>query len=134
MILTNAMRLRFTTIIEPSKTARELDDEKNSIRIFLMPFCSRCHQQCINTIGSFKCECFPGFMFNENELCIDIDECKLGKRCPKSSQCINTAGSYSCICPTGMKLSKDMNDCIEIKNECKALIVKNGSARCTRSR
>lgn len=95
----------------------------------------RCHQQCINEIGSFRCECFDGFQLDENELCVDIDECKLGSfRCPNKSQCINTAGSYNCICPPGTKLSRDKNDCIEIKNECKALLVKNGSVRCTRSR
>lgn len=95
----------------------------------------RCQQQCVNTIGSYKCECFPGFRFNDNDQCIDIDECKMVNfRCPNSAQCINTAGSYKCICSDGFKLSRDKTECIEIKNECKSLTVKYGQARCTRSR
>lgn len=142
MISTSVLATRIITIIERATTTRESKAHKRCvIGIFLIFFSSyfqlppRCHQQCINTIGSFECECYSGFTLNELGLCIDIDECKLANnRCPKASQCINTAGSYNCICPTGMKLSKDKNDCIEIKNECKPLIVKNGAARCTRFR
>lgn len=76
---------------------------------------------------------------NEQGQCIDIDECSAEnhaniRRCPKTANCINTAGSYKCICPDAHKLSRDRTECIEIKNECKPLIVKHGSARCTRSR
>ena len=35
---------------------------------------------CINTIGSFKCECGPGFVL-ESFRCVDIDECKEGNPC-----------------------------------------------------
>jgi len=94
-----------------------------------------CQQQCVNIVGSYRCECFSGFKANENEQCIDIDECKIGNfRCPPAANCINTAGSYKCVCPNGSKLSRDKTECIEIKNECKPLIVKNGQARCSRSR
>ncbi|XP_070502012.1 fibrillin-2-like [Chironomus tepperi] len=94
-----------------------------------------CQQQCVNIVGSYRCECFSGFKAKENEQCIDIDECKIGSfRCPPTANCINTAGSYKCVCPSGTKLSRDKTECIEIKNECKPLIVKNGNTRCSRSR
>lgn len=106
------------------------------ILITFHPF--SCQQQCVNTIGSYRCDCFSGFRMNENGQCIDINECDVENnaniRCPKTANCINTAGSYKCICPDGHKLSRDRTECIEIKNECKPLIVKNGNARCTRSR
>lgn len=100
---------------------------------------SSCQQQCVNTIGSFRCDCFSGFHMNEQGQCIDINECDAEnhaniRRCPKTANCINTAGSYKCICPDAHKLSRDRTECIEIKNECKPLIVKHGNARCTRSR
>ncbi len=101
-------------------------------------FTSSCQQQCINTIGSFRCECYPGYRMNEIGQCLDINECDVENtaniRCPKTANCINTAGSYKCVCPDGQKLSRDRTECIEIKNECKPLMVKNGHARCTRSR
>lgn len=84
--------------------------------------------------GSYKCECFPGFHFNENEKCVDINECILENYCPIPHMCINTAGAYECVCKDGFKLSRDKNECIEIKNECKSLNIKNGQTRCTRSR
>ncbi|KAG5677774.1 hypothetical protein PVAND_007505 [Polypedilum vanderplanki] len=94
-----------------------------------------CQQECVNTIGSYRCDCYAGYRMNENEQCVDIDECRYGNfTCPRAANCINTTGSYKCVCPNGFKLSRDKTECIEIKNECKPLIVKNGHARCSRSR
>jgi Calcium-binding EGF domain len=109
--------------------------EINPNQIHFNSSSSSCQQKCVNTIGSYKCECFDGFRHNEHDMCIDIDECKSNNfRCPHAAQCINTAGSYKCICAEGFKLSRDKSECIEIKNECKAFDVEHGAARCTRSR
>ena len=34
------------------------------------------HGKCINTMGSFKCDCKPGYKFDEpSHQCIDNNEC-----------------------------------------------------------
>uniref|UniRef100_A0A915AIW5 EGF-like domain-containing protein n=1 Tax=Parascaris univalens TaxID=6257 RepID=A0A915AIW5_PARUN len=36
-----------------------------------------CHHDCVNTIGTFYCRCFPGFQLGSDRTkCIDIDECR----------------------------------------------------------
>lgn len=130
--------MRFATYNPSSSKIKPCIKVQHSFSNYLSHSLSSCQQQCVNTIGSYRCECFSGFRMNENGQCIDINECDMENnaniRCPKTANCINTAGSYKCICPDGHKLSRDRTECIEIKNECKPLIVKNGQARCTRSR
>ncbi|XP_078333705.1 uncharacterized protein LOC111101935 [Crassostrea virginica] len=73
------------------------------------------HQTCLNTPGSYRCECTPGFNMS-NGHCTDIDECKLSVSpvCPQ--KCVNTEGSYICACNDGYKREND-KDCVDI-NEC----------------
>ncbi|XP_057293735.1 uncharacterized protein LOC130622302 [Hydractinia symbiolongicarpus] len=56
---------------------------------------------CINTIGSYLCECDHGFTLNDdNTTCIDVDECRISKvsLCNGTYQsCKNEYGSYACI-------------------------------------
>jgi len=79
----------------------------------------KCAQKCVNTIGSFKCQCRRGFTLGKDgKSCNDIDECKTGAaKC--SQTCTNTAGSFKCQCRKGFKLGKDGRTCVDI-NECKA--------------
>jgi fibulin 1/2 len=52
---------------------------------------------CVNTIGSFACECGSGFTKGAKGSCIDIDECKGGdSQCSDLSTCTNNVGSYDC--------------------------------------
>ncbi|XP_078359708.1 uncharacterized protein LOC144644156 isoform X2 [Oculina patagonica] len=70
---------------------------------------------CINSIGSYACECFYGYYGNQ---CSDVDECKLGiHTCDKHANCTNTVGSYKCTCHDGFY--DDGFSCKDI-NECKA--------------
>ena len=61
--------------------------------------------QCINSVGSYSCECNPGFSFDENEICRDVNECLTpeaeGHLCSYEPEgiCTNTVGSYKCSCP-----------------------------------
>ena len=58
---------------------------------------------CMNTPGSYRCKCKPGFIGN-GLYCQDINECDLNiSKCMKNSYCINTIGSYTCRCKKGYK-------------------------------
>ncbi|XP_063472335.1 adhesion G protein-coupled receptor E2 isoform X10 [Symphalangus syndactylus] len=61
---------------------------------------------CVNTLGSYTCQCLPGFKIKPEDpkLCTDVDECSSGQhQCDNSTVCFNTLGSYSCRCRPGWK-------------------------------
>ena len=83
-----------------------------------------CEQMCVNTIGSYMCNCSEGFMLNEDlfncsgmiSFCcadsvvmtshvlyiVDIDECVEGSdSCDTNATCTNTIGNYTCMCNLG---------------------------------
>uniref|UniRef100_A0A4W5RF60 Si:ch211-241f5.3 n=1 Tax=Hucho hucho TaxID=62062 RepID=A0A4W5RF60_9TELE len=92
---------------------------------------------CINTEGSFYCQCALGFRSSSQrinftadspEKCIDINEClENNDTCGPNSECHNALGSYSCICNEGFVSStgverftfgqgvtcKDRNECVD---------------------
>ncbi|KAM8860411.1 fibulin-1 isoform 1-T1 [Synchiropus picturatus] len=75
---------------------------------------------CINTMGSFHCECESGYIFNSvSRVCEDINECRHypGRLC--GHKCDNTPGSYKCSCTTGFKLAADGRNCDDL-NECES--------------
>ncbi|KAJ7382013.1 hypothetical protein OS493_037656 [Desmophyllum pertusum] len=80
-----------------------------------------CSHKCVNTAGSYKCECpDQGLsLSSDGRKCQDINECAVSNGgC--SHKCVNTAGSYKCECPDpGLKLSSDGRKCQDI-NECAA--------------
>ncbi|CAH1775918.1 unnamed protein product [Owenia fusiformis] len=75
--------------------------------------CDRRVSICINTDGSYECECKDGFRMNEAGKCVDIDECaEETYDCPDNSRCANTFGNYRCLCKPGFR---SMNgECYEI--------------------
>uniref|UniRef100_A0A667YX29 Fibulin-1 n=1 Tax=Myripristis murdjan TaxID=586833 RepID=A0A667YX29_9TELE len=75
---------------------------------------------CVNLVGSFRCECRVGFIFNSiTKMCEDINECRHypGRLC--AHKCENTEGSYQCSCTTGFRLVNDGRNCEDV-NECEA--------------
>ena len=81
---------------------------------------------CINTNGTFYCQCLEGYELQNETVCVgkhhclsmlplnltvhvrrtsfklDIDECNEGTNlCDINAKCINTNGSYECICNSG---------------------------------
>ncbi|XP_057187538.1 adhesion G protein-coupled receptor E5 isoform X2 [Triplophysa rosa] len=82
---------------------------------------------CINTNGSYYCNCENGFRSKTLNFtattgqCEDENEC-LGVQspCPDTLKCINTIGSFECLCPTGYGKKTDKNMECEDIDECKA--------------
>ncbi|XP_013916019.1 PREDICTED: fibrillin-1-like [Thamnophis sirtalis] len=65
-------------------------------------------QQCINTIGSFHCQCPEGYRKIGTE-CVDIDECHY-RYC--QHRCVNSPGSFTCQCESGFQLSSNNRSCV----------------------
>lgn len=93
---------------------------------------------CIDTDGSFVCDCNQGFP-GSGENCSDIDECDLNlANCQEFSDCINTVGSYSCICQAGFTqpsddVCKDIDECSDFPCDSNAICqnsVGNFSCEC----
>lgn len=71
---------------------------------------------CINTDGSYSCNCNQGFRMDEKKYCRDINECTENIHgC--SHQCYNTFGGYQCYCENGFRLNADKKTCDDI-DEC----------------
>ena len=59
------------------------------------------HAECVNSIGSYSCNCYPGFEGN-GETCDNINECeKHMHNCQENAHCVDTIGSYNCSCNVG---------------------------------
>ncbi|XP_022809829.1 mucin-like protein [Stylophora pistillata] len=89
---------------------------------------SQCNQTCVNTFGSFRCECKQGYTSrDEGRICEDINECQDAgnlNNCSENAFCTNLPGSHNCTCNPGYE-GDPMKNCTDI-NECD-----NGVARCS---
>lgn len=101
---------------------------------------SNCQRgRCINTMGSYRCECQKGYMLVSGRRCqgkkkiqfywfthsssfgpsftltpspSDIDECAVDRSlCQPHGVCENRQGGYVCICNDGYMLSEDKHSC-----------------------
>lgn len=84
-----------------------------------------CHDgRCVNTDGSFRCECGPGLVLDSDGLaCVDEDECATDPRICGNGTCHNTDGGYECRCNKGFQQGADQT-CVDV-DECAS-----GRARC----
>ncbi|XP_073977329.1 fibrillin-2-like isoform X3 [Rhodnius prolixus] len=78
---------------------------------------------CINTDGSFRCECPTGYALDPSgKNCVDYNECKTTNICGNGT-CVNIEGSFECNCNAGfapgpMQTCEDINECIEMGKQC----------------
>ncbi|KAM6959295.1 latent-transforming growth factor beta-binding protein 4 [Aplochiton taeniatus] len=110
---------------------------------------------CVNTVGSFQCDCLPGYRTaGAGRLCRDINECLEGDFCfPRGEcvnmegsyryvdecvqqgplcqdgRCVNTEGSYQCLCNNGFSSNPEKTTCLDV-DEC----VSSEAAGCTSRR
>ena len=73
------------------------------------------HANCVNTQGSYKCTCHPGWT-GTGRRCEDIDECVSGGHdCSNLTVCTNSPGGYNCPCKEG--LISDGRKCLGMCSE-----------------
>uniref|UniRef100_W5MUP9 Uncharacterized protein n=1 Tax=Lepisosteus oculatus TaxID=7918 RepID=W5MUP9_LEPOC len=72
---------------------------------------------CFNTIGSYYCQCKPGFRPTSSP-CKNVDECSLIGYCPKNSVCFNINGSYYCQCKTGFRSTSRTTNFTSVSEKC----------------
>lgn len=95
-------------IVGPDDSAVDMDECKEP------DVCK--HGQCINTDGSYRCECPFGYILEGNE-CVDTDECSVGNPCGNGT-CKNVIGGFECTCEEGfepgpMMTCEDINECAQ---------------------
>ncbi|XP_066274128.1 latent-transforming growth factor beta-binding protein 1-like [Branchiostoma lanceolatum] len=86
-----------------------LDDTLNN--------CDLDNGSCVNTQGSFHCECDDGYNIQaDGRTCQDIDECADNSTCVNGA-CTNSIGSYNCTCNSGYWKNATTRNCADI-DEC----------------
>uniref|UniRef100_A0A4W3HSE0 Fibrillin-2 n=1 Tax=Callorhinchus milii TaxID=7868 RepID=A0A4W3HSE0_CALMI len=71
---------------------------------------------CVNTFGSFQCECPAGYYLNEDtRICEDIDECVTYPVICGPGTCYNTLGNYTCVCPPEYMQINGGNNCMDMR-------------------
>ncbi|XP_067329714.1 fibrillin-2 isoform X2 [Anolis sagrei] len=83
---------------------------------------------CVNTFGSFQCECPLGYYLNEDtRICEDIDECSTHIGICGPGTCYNTLGNYTCVCPPEYMQVNGGNNCMDMR---KSLCYRNYNDTC----
>lgn len=72
---------------------------------------SICSHKCINSEGSYKCDCYHGFKLENEKDCVDINEC-LDTKC---HDCENSPGSFKCFCKKGFVIDPTTQECNSMK-------------------
>ncbi|KJH48485.1 calcium binding EGF domain protein [Dictyocaulus viviparus] len=85
-----------------------------------------CMGGCINTKGSYICQCPPGYKIQpDGRTCVDIDECALGECQGEERICVNTLGHFKCHqieCPRNyVHDSNYKNRCNRLRSLCEGL-------------
>jgi hypothetical protein len=80
--------------------------------------------ECVNTDGSFRCECPMGYVLDSTgKKCIDDNECVSTPNVCGNGTCTNVIGGFECTCGDGfapgpLQVCEDVNECHEMGNQC----------------
>ena len=66
-----------------------------------------CAFKCINTDGSFDCDCPTGYIGDPWIECEDYDNCVDEVLCGYNEICVNEVGTYRCDCKAGWHQVRD---------------------------
>lgn len=96
---------------EMSERTQRVSLQASNIVLLIVPFfClssgpNPCEHggQCVNTAGSFMCNCGRGYTGPRCEQ--DVNECA-SNPCQNDGTCLDRIGDYTCICMSGMVLWK----------------------------
>lgn len=66
------------------------------------------YSTCVNTVGSYNCQCRDGFTHSHSndKVCVDVNEC-LDNAQICEQECNNVWGGYRCSCHQGYRLHTD---------------------------
>ena len=79
---------------------------------------------CINTDGSYRCECPKGYKLDSSgKKCVDDDECLSMPKICGNGTCSNVDGSFECACAEGyapgpLGNCEDVDECVEYGHQC----------------
>ena len=90
-------------------------------------FYTNCQHSCVNTEGSFHCDCYEGYELADDQYnCTDVNEChQLNGGCEFG--CRNTIGSYQCYCYYGLELTNNTHCKDEIQCDIQQSNVSQGN-------
>lgn len=64
--------------------------------------CAKENSVCVDTHGSYKCSCKPGYASGSDNKCQNVNECTtLSHNCHEKAKCTDTIGSHECTCNPG---------------------------------
>ncbi|XP_078656045.1 uncharacterized protein LOC144902462 [Branchiostoma floridae x Branchiostoma belcheri] len=103
-------RIGFNAWINDGKTVSRTAPDINE--------CNRynggCEHVCVNTDGSYRCDCRDGYQLSGSMDCVDINECA-SSPCRNGGTCRNLVPWYRCDCAPGWKgvnCETDVDECV----------------------
>jgi hypothetical protein len=124
----------------PDFVVRQMNFSCNDIFECENPLLNDCdfNSTCIDTPGSFRCQCNVGFygtgirnISSPTPSCLNVDECtNLTHNCAPNATCADNVGSFACTCDKGFvgngTYCEDLNECATGVHNCA-----NGTATCS---